>query len=273
MEDGASEGMLKLDTDKMIAKKEGPIGWMIYNNPERRNAISLEMQESIPTILENFAADDDIRVVVARGAGEKAFISGADISEFGTKRTTREAREHFDRIAGLSAAAYLNLEKPLIAMIHGFCMGGGLATALMTDIRIASEDAQLGIPAARLGVGYPFAAVRGLVALVGPANANEILISGRKFSASEALQMGLVNRVVPSDELEATVRELASTIAQNAPLSMKAAKFAIRQAITDPNHRDLDTCHRLIEDCFLSQDFKEGQLAFMAKRKPDFKGF
>lgn len=272
MEDGRSEVVLKLDTDKMIAKKEGPIGWIVYNNPERRNAISLEMQEAIPPIVENFAKDDAIRVVVVRGAGEKAFISGADISEFEKRRTSRDDREHFDRVGAQSSQAYRDLEKPLIAMIHGFCMGGGLATAMMADIRIASEEAQLGIPAARLGVGYGFSGIRGLVALVGPAYANEIMLSGRRFSAGEALQMGLVNRVVPKDKLEATVRDLAAMISANAPLTLKASKFAIRQAIMDPAHRDMETCHRLTEDCFRSQDYLEGQRAFMGKRKPEFKG-
>lgn len=263
---------MELATDKMIAEKDGGIGWMIYNNPARHNAISMDMQEAIPAILESFQEDDGVRVVVMRGAGDKAFISGADISEFETKRSSPDSRKLFDQAAARSAAALASLDKPLIAMIRGFCMGGGLATAMQADIRIASEDAQFGIPAARLGLGYGFAGVRALVALVGPAHANEILFSARRFSAEEALQMGLVNRVVRAEDLEPAVRELAQTIAANAPLTVKAAKFAIREAVKDRESRDMETCGRLVEECFRSEDYAEGRRAFMEKRPPRFRG-
>ncbi len=263
---------MELGTDRMIAEKDGGIGWMIYNNPARHNAVSMDMQQAIPLILDSFQADDEVRVVVIRGAGEKAFVSGADISEFEDKRSSPDARELFDEAAARTAASFAALEKPLIAMIRGFCMGGGVATAMQADIRIASEDAQFGIPAARLGLGYGFAGVRALVTLVGPAWANEILFSGHRFSAHEALRMGLVNRVVPGEGLEMTVRELAATIAANAPLTVKAAKFAIRQAVKDRESRDMETCARLVEECFRSDDYVEGRRAFMEKRAPRFKG-
>ena len=263
---------MQLSTDKMRAEKEGGIGWLIYHNPERHNAMSLEMQKAVPVILEDFRHDHSVRVVVVRGAGEQAFVSGADISEFESKRASSVDRAIYDRAGQQAAASLAALDKPVVAMIHGFCMGGGLAMALQTDIRLAADDSQFGIPAARLGVGYGFAGVKLLVALVGPAYANEILFTARRFSASEALHMGLVNRVLPKAELETQVRELASTLAGNAPLTLRAAKFAIRQAIRDPAHRNLERCEELVRDCFDSEDYKEGRRAFLEKRRPDFTG-
>ena len=263
---------MQLNTTKMIAEEDGHIGWMIYNNPDRHNAMSMEMQEAVPVILEAFQRDDNVRIVVMRGAGDRAFISGADISEFETKRSTPEARAQFDEAMGRAGTAFARLEKPLIAMIHGYCMGGGLATAMQADIRIASDGAQFGIPAARLGLGYQFGGVRALVGLVGPAHAAEILFSAKRFSAGEALEMGLINRVVPAEALEQTVRQLADTIAANAPLTIRASKFAIRQALRDPDDRDLDTAARLVEECFRSADYAEGRTAFVEKRTPRFRG-
>ena len=263
---------MQLNTEKMIAKTEGHVGWMVYNNPAAHNAISMEMQEAIPVILDAFQQDEAVRVVVMRGAGDRAFVSGADISEFETKRSTPEDRKLFDEAGARTGAAFARLEKPLVAMINGYCIGGGLATAMQADIRIASEDAQFGIPAARLGLGYAFAGIRALVALVGPAYAVEILLTAQRFSAGEALEMGLVNRVVPKDALEQTVSSLANTIAANAPLTNKASKFAIGQALRDPEARDLETCARLVEECFRSRDYAEGRTAFVEKRAPRFRG-
>ena len=263
---------MKLETDKMLARKDGPIGWMIYNNPARHNAMSLEMQEGIVQILESFRTDPEVRVVVIRGAGEQAFVSGADISEFESRRATAATRRRYDEAGARAGAAMSRLEVPLIAMIHGFCLGGGLATAMRADLRIASEDAVFGIPAARLGLGYGFGGVKGLVDLVGPAFAAEILLSARRFSANEALDMGLLNRVVPNDELEKTVRELALQIASNAPLTVRAAKAAIREAMKDREKRDLERVERLVRDCFESEDYVEGRRAFMEKRTPEFRG-
>jgi enoyl-CoA hydratase/carnithine racemase len=263
---------MELDTGKMIAKVEGHIGWMIYNNPKSHNAMSMEMQEAVPIILDAFQADTEVRVVVVRGAGDRAFVSGADISEFESKRSTPEARKLFDEAGARSSAAFARLEKPLIAMIHGYCIGGGLATAMQADIRIASEDAQFGIPAARLGLAYGFGGVRALVGLVGPAYAAEILLTGQRFPAAQALEMGLVNRVVSKDMLEETVVGLAESIGANAPLTNRASKFAIKQALRDPADRDLTTNARYVEECFRSQDYAEGRAAFVEKRTPEFRG-
>ncbi|MEE9280522.1 MAG: enoyl-CoA hydratase [Myxococcota bacterium] len=269
-----SEGTnrLQLDTDKMIAEKEGGIGWVIYNNPARHNAMSMEMQQAIPVILEDFKADPEVRVVVIRGAGEKAFISGADISEFESRRSSPEAIRQYNATGGAAGASYATLDKPVIAMIQGFCMGGGLAMAMQADIRIAAEESQFGIPAARLGLGYGFGGVKALVNLVGPAYAAEILFSARRFSAEEALRMGLINRVVPKPQLEPAVRELAATIAGNAPLTVKASKAAIREAVKDRENRDLERVEQMVRECFESQDYIEGRRSFMEKRKPEFRG-
>ena len=263
---------LELDTDRMIAEIDDGIGWVIYNNPKRLNAVSLEMTEALPIIFDTFEERDDVRVVVVRGAGERAFISGADISEFEKNRSSEESRRIFDEKGKIASARIDALTKPIIAMIRGYCIGGGLMAALRADIRIASDDAQFGIPAARLGLGYGYSGVSPLVDLVGPAAANEILFSARRFSADEALRMGLVNRVVPGSALEPAVVQLARSIADNAPLTVRAAKFAIRQCARDPDARDLDGTARLVEACFRSEDYIEGRRAFMEKRRPAFRG-
>ena len=263
---------LALPTDKMLAEVDDGVGWMIYNNPARHNAQSLEMVRAVPMILSAFAGDPEVSVVVVTGSGERAFVSGADISEFAERRTTAEARAEYDAAAADAAAAWGQLDKPIIAMIRGYCLGGGLAIAMAADIRIAAEGSQFAIPAARLGLGYGLAGVETLVALVGRAWASEILFSARRLSAEEALHIGLVNRVLPGAELEAAVRELASTIAGNAPLTLRAAKFAIREAGRDPAVRDRDAVRRAVEACFRSEDYVEGQRAFLEHRDPVFKG-
>jgi len=264
---------LDLNTDRMIAEVEDGIGWITFNNPARLNAISMEMVEAIPIIFDTFQADDSVRVVVTRGAGDRAFVSGADISEFEEKRSSAQARERYDEQSKAAAAAMLALDKPTIAMIRGYCIGGGLMMALRADMRIASTDSQFGIPAARLGLGYGYAGVTGLVDLVGPAYANEILFSARRFKADEALRIGLVNRVVDVDALEDIVRELARNIADNAPLTIRAAKFAIREACKDAEQRDMGEIATRVEACFQSEDFIEGRRAFMEKRKAVFRGY
>jgi enoyl-CoA hydratase/carnithine racemase len=259
-------------TDKMLAHVEDGIGWMTYNNPARLNAMSYDMQLAVPRILGAFAADPDVHVVVVRGAGDRAFVSGADISEFSQKRTTVAARADYDEALAAAWRSWRLVDTPIVAMIQGYCIGGGLLTAMKTDIRIAAVGSEFGVPAARLGLGYGFGGVEELMALVGPAWTSEILFSARRLDADEALRIGLVNRVVPADVLEATVRELAATIAANAPLTVKACKAAIREAQRDPAVRDLDAVERMVEACFRSEDYREGQAAFAEKRPPRFRG-
>ena len=263
---------LDTGTDRMLARIEGGIGWMTYNNPARLNAMSMDMNQAVPRILGAFQASDDVRVVVVTGAGGKAFVSGADISEFGDKRTSVEARAEYDRVAAEAGRSWGTVDKPIIAMIRGYCIGGGMLTALQADIRIAAQGSQFGVPAAKLGLGYGYPGVEKLMQVVGPAWASEILFSARRLSDDEALRIGLVNRVVPSDELEQQVTDLAATMAANAPLTIKACKAAIREVLRDPAKRDLDKVAEMAEACFRSDDYREGQAAFMAKRPPQFNG-
>ena len=263
---------MELKTDKMVARKEGGAGWMIFNNPARRNALSMEMQEAIPTILHDFRDDPEVRVVVMAGAGDKAFVSGADISEFEKRRSDPESIEEFNRIGAEANRAYAELGKPLIAMIRGFCMGGGLLTALQADIRVSAEDGVFGIPAARLGLGYGFGGTQKLVDTVGAAAAREILFTGGRFPAADALRWGLVNRVVPVEELESTVTGMADAIADNAPLTVNLLRASIVEGTKEPEERDLDTIEQMVEACFASEDYIEGRRAFMEKRRPQFRG-
>ena len=263
---------MELKTDKMIARKEGGAGWMTFNNPAKRNALSMEMQEAIPVILNDFRDDPEVRVVVIAGAGDKAFVSGADISEFEKRRSDPESIEEFNRIGAEANRAYAELGKPLIAMIRGFCMGGGLLTALQADIRVSAEDGVFGIPAARLGLGYGFGGTQKLVDTVGAAAAREILFTGGRFPAADALRWGLVNRVVPVEELESTVTGMADAIADNAPLTVNLLRASIVEGTKEPEERDLDTIEQMVEACFASEDYIEGRRAFMEKRRPQFRG-
>jgi enoyl-CoA hydratase/carnithine racemase len=264
--------MLELKTDKMLAEKAEGIGWMTFNNPARRNATSLEMWQAIADILSDFAADSAVRVVVMRGAGDKAFVSGADISQFEDQRANAEAAARYSAVSERARVAMAGLEKPLIAMIRGYCLGGGVGIAMAADMRFAADDSTFGIPAARLGISYGFDSLKKLVDLVGPAFAKEILLTARRFSAEEALRIGLVNRVVPVADLEATVLEVCATIVDNSPLSIVANKATIDETAKDPEARDLARIEELARICFDSADYTEGRRAFMEKRKPVWRG-
>ncbi len=259
-------------TDRMIARKGDGFGWMIFNNPERHNAVSLDMWQAAIGIMEDFAADDEVRVIVIAGAGEKSFVSGADISKFDDERAAADAVSRYNEATEGAYQAVLTSPKPTIAMIQGYCIGGGANLAVCADLRIASERARFAIPAAKLGLGYDYPRVRRVMDLVGPAFAKEIFFTARQFAADEALAMGLVNRVVPHQELEAATTETAGRIAGNAPLTMKAIKQAVHEALKDESGRDLALCERLVAKCFASDDYAEGRRAFAEKRKPVFKG-
>lgn len=259
-------------TDKMLARKDGSIGWMTFNNPARRNALSYEMRLAILQILEDFEKDDSIRVIVMHGAGDKSFVAGADISQFDSMRATPEQQAEYERVSQAVQTRYATLAKPLIAMIRGFCLGGGLQTALAADLRIASDDSTFGIPAGRLGIAYGWPSVAKLVEIVGPAKAKDILFTARRIPALEAYQLGLVNRVVPAADLEDKVREVAATIAANAPLSIIAAKRAIDELVKDPANRDEAGAKAAGKRAMESEDFIEGRRAFMEKRTPVWKG-
>jgi enoyl-CoA hydratase len=261
-----------LATNKMIAEKDGPIGRLIFNNPARHNAVSLEMWQAVTQIMDDFEQDDAVRVIVVSGAGGRAFVSGADISEFKEKRASEEAVAAYGKISEGARRRIQDTPKPTIAMISGYCIGGGVGTALACDLRIAAEGSRFGIPAAKLGLGYAYDGIKKLIDLVGPACAREIFYTARQFSAEEALRMGLINQLVPADQLESHVKDYCEMIAANAPLTIRAAKQIVREALKDESERDMALCKRVVDECFASADYAEGRTAFMEKRKPVFKG-
>jgi enoyl-CoA hydratase len=259
-------------TDKMIGTKADGIGWLVFNNPERHNAVSLEMWEAAKRIVDDFIADDAVRVIVVRGEGGRAFVSGADISKFEDERAAENAVQRYDEA---TEGAYTTLRaspKPTIAMIQGYCIGGGMNLAVCCDLRICNEAAKFAIPAAKLGLGYGYSRVKRLLDVTSAPFAREIFFTARQFTAAEAAGMGLVNRVLPDAELEAYVTDTARQIAANAPLTVRTLKTVIAEALKDPDDRDLATCDRMVAECFASQDYAEGRQAFKEKRKPVFTG-
>lgn len=252
-------------------EREGPLGFVIFDHEGRRNAITLEMWRQIPEAAQMLEDDPAIRVVILRGAGEVAFVAGADISEFEAARTGENATEY--EHANVRAFEALSaLHKPVIAMIHGFCVGGGVALALSADLRYAADDAQLAVPAARLGLAYPTSGLQTLARLVGSSRAKELLFTARRFSAEEALRMGLLNAVHPKRELEARVRETAALIADNAPLTLRAVKIALREFERPEPTRNHAAIDGAVAACFGSADYAEGVAAFLEKRPPRFRG-
>ncbi len=261
------------ETPKLLLEKDGPIGWIIFNQPDKRNAVSQEMWQLLPDYVRDLAADDAIRVVILRGAGDTAFVAGADISQFKDRRRNMADEAEYRKISGRGNEALAKLSKPLLAMIHGYCVGGGVSIAITCDIRIAADDARFGVPAARLGLGYHYSGMEKLMSLVGPSYTKEIFFTARTdFSAQDALRMGLVNQVVPKAALEGFTRDYARTIALNAPLTLRSAKASVEQLLRPAEQRDLAMLDRLIADCFNSQDYQEGVKAFSEKRRPDFQG-
>jgi enoyl-CoA hydratase len=259
-------------TDKILAEVDKGIGWLTFNNPERRNAISLEMALRVSEVVDEFAADDAVRVVVLKGAGGKAWVSGADISEFDKRRSNAEQAHGYQRNSLSMYESVKTCPKPTIAMIQGYCMGGGVALAVACDLRISATDAIFAIPAARLGIGYRANFTRWVVETVGAPTAKEILFTARRYPAEEALRIGLVNRVVQTEELEAYTQDYVKSLVENAPLSLRATKGIVNEVVKSPSDWDLELCQKLVDDCSNSEDFAEGRKAFMEKRTPAFHG-
>lgn len=263
---------LESPSEKVIAEQDGAIGWIIFNNPQRHNAMSLDMWAAVAPLVERYVADDTVRVIVLRGVGERAFVSGADISEFETVRASREDTIAYDKVGEQANSALAHCPKPTVAMVYGYCIGGGMGLAVACDLRYCAEGSRFGVPAAKLGVGYQYPGVRKLMELVGPAFTKEIFYTGRQFSAEEALAMGLVNRVLPPEQLEGAVHELGGTIGGNAPLTLGAVKVTLAELRKDPARRDLAQAEAAVQACFASEDYVEGRRAFMEKRPPVFRG-
>jgi enoyl-CoA hydratase len=248
------------------------VGIITFNNPEKRNAMSLDMWEGLGQALVGLRDDPGVRVVVMAGAGDKAFISGADISQFEKTRHNAEASEEYSKKSAAQRALLADYPKPTIACIRGFCLGGGMQVAMLADIRIASDTSQFGIPAAKLGIAYGYDGLKHLVSLVGPSWARLLMYTGMRIDSAEAVRIGLVDRVVADTELWDATMEIARTISGNAPLAVRAAKITIAQVLKDPAQRDMDAIRTIGTACMDSEDFREGRQAFMEKRKPKFAG-
>lgn len=252
-------------------QRDGGIGFLIADNPSRMNALNAAMWRALPQLVDEAERDAQIRVIVLRGAGSRAFSAGADISEFESARTGDSAAA-YNALNDAAFQALSQCSKPIIAMIHGFCMGGGLGMAVCCDIRLADEKAEFAIPAAKLGLGYNARWMRPLLAAVSPASAKEMLFTARRFKVAEAAQMGLVSEVVPEADLEARTRALAEAIAANAPLTVRAAKRVIDELVRHPEAADMQALDAAVQACFDSEDYAEGRRAFLEKRKPRFQG-
>ncbi len=243
-----------------------------FNNPERHNALSVDMWEAVPVLLALAEADERVRLVVFSGAGEKAFVSGADISQFEDMRAAREAVARYELMAEQALMGIYNCSLPTLACIRGYCIGGGVNVAMSCDIRIASSDAVFSIPAARLGLGYRYSAMKNLVDLVGPGVAKDLFFTARRISAVEAKEVGLISRVCAPDQLPALLAEYTQALAANAPLTVRAGKAIVAEILKPSPEVDFDKCRALIQGCFQSEDYAEGRKAFMEKRKPVFRG-
>ena len=259
-------------TPGIIAETEGSVGWLRFNDPARHNAISLEMWLAIPRVLKYFEAQKEVRAVILTGAGDKAFISGANIGQFDEQRTNPEALARYDEATGAALNAIYECAKPTIAKIHGYCIGGGVSVAVACDIRIASDACQFAIPAARLGLGYRLTAMRDLVTLIGPGHTLDIFMSAARFGAQRAQAIGLVQHVVAAAELDAHAERYAQAIARNAPMTLRTTKAMVRALRSMHAGIDQPAMAALVAACFASEDYAEGKRAFAEKRSPVFQG-
>ena len=261
-----------MTTEKMLSRIEEGVGYITFNNPDKHNAVSIEMWDALEKILDNFRNSNKIRVIVLNGAGGKSFVSGADISKFDKERSSKEAVLSYNKRTQKVYELLESFPKPTIAMIDGYCIGGGLNLAVCCDIRICSEKSKFAMPAAKLSLGYPFSSIKRLFDVMGPGMAKHFMFTAEKISATEALACGLVQKLISEDIIDSYVKDYALTIANNAPLTIKAMKQIGIEILKNPEERDLLLCEKLASACFDSEDYKEGRKAFMEKRKPNFKG-
>ncbi|OED37841.1 enoyl-CoA hydratase [Chromatiales bacterium (ex Bugula neritina AB1)] len=257
---------------KILAGRADQIGYLVINNIERHNAISLDMWEAAADAVATMEQDPETRALVVTGAGGKAFASGADISKFEKERSSKEGIERYQQTSSRFYASLENFSKPTIAVIRGYCIGGGMALAVSCDIRLCTEASRFGVPAAKLGVGYGYEGIKRLTRLVNVASAQEIFYTARQFSASEAYDMGLVNRVLPEAELSDYTLDYLNRIRENAPLTIAAVKAVTLAIEQDESQRNLQQLDDQVTACFNSEDYIEGRRAFMEKRKPEFRG-
>ncbi len=259
-------------TDRVQVHLDGPALHIVFNNPARHNALSVDMWGAVPPLLAQAAADERVRLVVFSGAGDKAFVSGADISQFEDMRAAKEAVSHYEALAEEALMGIYSFSKPTLACIRGWCIGGGLNVAISCDIRIAASDAVFSIPAGRMGLGYRYSALKNLVDLIGVGAAKDLFYTARRIDATEALRLGLVSRSCAVDELPALLAEYVNAIGDNAPLTLFAGKTIVGEILKPSPELDTERCRELILRCFESDDYTEGRRAFMEKRKPQFKG-
>jgi enoyl-CoA hydratase len=270
--DEKTDGGLMSRRGQVLGTVEHGIGWITLANPDRLNAISYSMWQELVGLLDRFDSDPGVRCLVVCGEGERAFCVGADISEFGTIRSGSEDNAGYESVSTTAMARLQSVRKPTIAMIRGYCLGGGLAVALCCDLRLADESSLFSIPAAKLGLGYNYDGIKRLVSIVGPSNAKRIFFTASRFGTAEALKIGLVDSLHAKADLEGAVTALTDTIAANAPMTITAAKYAIDTATLDHADQNMDECRRLAQACFDSEDFAEGRRAFAEKRSPKFTG-
>jgi enoyl-CoA hydratase/carnithine racemase len=254
-----------------IVEKEENIAKVVINRPERKNAFLRHMWTDFADILRELESDRKVRVIVITGAGDQSFVSGADISEMTGEFPALVKTETVNPVASLTRVIE-NMEKVVIAMINGYALGGGCQIALACDLRVASSEAQLGIPSAKIGICLSFENIKRVVDLVGPGRAKDILFTGRRIASREALSIGLVDYVVPHQDLASFTADLADTIARNAPLSVLGAKKTINTLARNYNLREIEDEFAVSRACYLSEDFQEGVRAFLEKRKPEFQG-
>ena len=259
-------------TEKMLSRIEGRVGILTFNNPEKHNAVSFEMWEAAERILDGFINDPEIRVIVLTGAGGKAFVSGADISKFESERASEEAVARYNAIVERVYTQIYQMKKPTIAMIRGYCIGGGLNLAICCDMRFATEGSKFALPAAKLGLGYGYKGLRRYIETIGAPATKEIFFTARQFTAAEAYRWTMINEIIPDGDLETHVMSVANMIADNAPLTIATIKASTVEILKNDDQQDIAKCDAMVAACFASADYKEGRKAFAEKRKPQFTG-